>query len=87
MFLKMRFQPSKGMSNGSHSTSTDVSRTDLNFSPSGSGKSATYEAALLYFIMKYREKKVYFLSNASRNDIRVATLALTGTLLLLFSTA
>lgn len=39
VFLKMRFQPSKGMSNGSHCTSTDVSRTDLNLSPSGSGRS------------------------------------------------
>lgn len=52
VFLKMRFQPSKGMSNGSHSTSTDVSRTDLNLSPSGSGKSARYKAELLHFIFK-----------------------------------
>ncbi|TNN34418.1 hypothetical protein EYF80_055422 [Liparis tanakae] len=35
----MRFQPSKATSSGSHCTSTDVSRTDLNLSPSGSGRS------------------------------------------------
>lgn len=39
VFLKMRFQPSKGILRGSHSTSTEVSLTDLNFRPSGWGRS------------------------------------------------
>lgn len=39
VFLKMRFQLSNGMFKGSHSTSTEVSLTDLNFRPSGSGRS------------------------------------------------
>lgn len=39
IFRKMISQVSKAMSRGSHSTSTDVSLIDLNFSPSGAGKS------------------------------------------------
>lgn len=39
IFRKMISHVSKAMSRGSHSTSTDVSLIDLNFSPSGAGKS------------------------------------------------
>lgn len=39
VFLKIRFQLSNGMFKGSHSTSTEDSLTDLNFRPSGSGRS------------------------------------------------
>lgn len=39
MFRKIISHVSKAMSRGSHSTSTDVSLTDLNLRPSGAGKS------------------------------------------------
>lgn len=77
-------QASKGLSSLSHVTSTEVSLTDVNLKPSGCGRTTAQQ-----------KKKTVTTDNVGQVannpqddfDIRVATLALTGTLLLLLKTA